>query len=109
MKTAFKAIGVIVTLIAFTWIVSAIELGSFAFWAPRQENVKRNVFEHTQSYVDGKIQDLASYKEQYEKAKDPQDKQIIQNVVRDRYTNFDATTMDNVPELRQFLVQMRGY
>jgi hypothetical protein len=53
----------------------ALDLGGvkwMGFIEPKRQNVQRQVFENTQSYVHGKTQDLAKYYEQYQKADNPE-------------------------------------
>ena len=72
MKNIFKIGGIVVggftALIFFLFLIGVIDLGMFKFFAPKYENVRREVFENTKSYTHGKIQDLAKYKDEYDKA-----------------------------------------
>lgn len=44
------------------------DLFIYRFWAPKMENAKRQVFENTQSYVQGKISYLSTLRMEYEHA-----------------------------------------
>lgn len=107
MKTAFAIIGGIIALILLGWLLQANDYVNFAFWAPKYENARRKTFENTQSYVQGKIQDLSNYKLQYSQAKDNDSKQAIQSVIRSQFANFDINQCPD--ELKPFLQEMRGY
>jgi hypothetical protein len=107
MKTALGVIGGLIAVILLGWILQANNYVNFAFWAPKYENVRRNTFENTQSYVQGKIQDLSNYKLQYSQAKDTDTKQGIQSVIRTQFANFDINQCPE--ELKPFLQEMRGY
>ena len=78
------------------------------FFAPRRENIRREVFEETKSYTHGAISDLAQYFEQYQKATTAEDKETIRAVVKARFAEFDETNI-TVEEIRNFLINMRGY
>ena len=47
----------IVVLLALDFGGNYYGLFSYGFFAPKTENVRRNTFENTQSYIQGKIQD----------------------------------------------------
>ena len=65
---------------------------------PMSENIERETFENTKSYVYGVVQDLAKYKHEWEKS-DKVGKKAIENVVRMRFANFNPNKINN-SELR---------
>ncbi len=107
MKTFLIIVGIIVSLLLIDFLGNYYSLFSFGFFAPKMENVRRNVFEHTQSYVQGKVQDLSNYKLQMDTTKDEGKKAALRFVIRQQFANFD---INNCPEdLRPFLQQVRGF
>lgn len=59
MPRVFAAmIAGLVILYALGFLITGGDLAIYSFWAPKQANAERQVFEHTQSYYDGKIQNL---------------------------------------------------
>ena len=58
MKTVFGVIGAVVGVIALAFCLELGGVAWFGFFEPIKENVRREVFENTKSYVHGKIQDL---------------------------------------------------
>ena len=112
MKDGLKIAGVcLLGLVLLVAIAFALELGGLQwkrFFAPRHENVRREVFEETQSYVHGKIQDLAKYKDEYDGADSPEDKEAIRQLIILRFAELDETRI-KASGLRNFLVRMRGY
>ena len=108
IKVFGMGIGAIVAFIALAFILTLGGLWWKGFFAPKYQNVERKVFEETKSYVHGKNEDLAKYFEEYQKAKSAADRQIIQEFVKMRFSEFKAENI-NSPRLRQFLVAMRGY
>ena len=48
----------LVVLYGIGFLTTGGDLAIYRFWAPKQENAKRQVFENTQSYVEGKIQNI---------------------------------------------------
>ena len=107
-KVAMMVIGGIVGLAVLVFAVGLARLAWMRFFNPREENVRREVFEETKSYQHGKTQDLAKYYEEYHKAESAEDKAAIRSVVKMRFAEFDAEKLHS-PELRGFLREMRGY
>lgn len=70
-------------------------------------DIERNNFKHSKSYVEGKVQDLAQYKREYDRTKDANEKQQILNVVSDQFANFDESQIES-QQLRQFLDKAMG-
>jgi hypothetical protein len=105
MKVAFGIIGSIITIIV---LLFCLELGGvywFGFFAPMKENVRREVFENTKSYVHGKIQDLAKLYREYQSS---DDREALEAVIRSQFAEFDTKHVRS-HELRQFLINVRGY
>ena len=95
-------------LIFVIWFIfELVGLGFFKFFEPKRENVRRDVFENTQSYVHGKTQDLAKYYDEWMEA-DESDKEAIRKLIIMRFAELDAEKIQSLP-LRQFLIKMRRY
>jgi hypothetical protein len=108
MKRLLIAFAISIGALALIFALGVYGLGWNKFFMPRQENIRRETFEHTQSYVQGATQDLAVYFDQYAKATTQEDKETIRQVVVMRFSNLDASLIDNAG-LRQFLTNMRGF
>lgn len=108
MKDKLKIGAYVVLGLVAMFVIGLYWLGWQKFFAPKQANIQREVFEHTQSYVHGAARDLAAYYEQYTKAGTAEDKEAIRQVVIMRFANLDAGLIDN-SGLRSFLTNMRGY
>ena len=107
MKAAGIILGGIVFLILLMFILEYAGLGFTAFFEPKKENIRRNVFEETQSYVQGKNQDLAKdYKEWMETT--PDNRVVIENVVREQFANYKIKNIESVV-LQNWLTKVRGY
>lgn len=72
----------------------------------QHESVQRQKFKQNASYVEGKISDLAKYKREYEKEKDPVAKKSIANLIDEDFANFDVTLIEN-QDLYNFLQEIR--
>jgi len=107
-KITLIAIGVIIGLIALSFAFEALDIVRFGIFEPKRENIKREVFENTKSYVHGVIQDLGKYYEEYQKAETMDDKEVIASVIKMRFAEFDSSKIKSSP-LRQFFINVRGY
>ena len=97
-----------VVLVALMFVTGAINLGYKKVFKPANENVERQVFENTQSYVHGKIQDLAKYKREYDATNDLTERKAIQNIINQQFAQFDSKKIQD-ENLRNFLIKMRGF
>lgn len=91
MKTG-KVIGitflVIVGLIGLSWGGTALGLLHMKVFEPKRQNIQREVFENTQSYVEGKRQEsIKDYKEWLQA--DDDSKRALENLAAHKYANFD--------------------
>jgi len=94
-----------VLILAF--VMGLYGLGWKKFFKPKEENIDRQVFEQTQSFVHGKIQDLARYYDEYNRAEEDEKEAIRQTIII-RFAEFDESKVSSM-KLRQFLITMRGY
>ena len=102
------AIIALILIIALSVGLGLLQLEWMKFFNPKKENIRREVYEQTQSYTHGKAQELAKYYEEYTKADSIEDKKVVQNMVQFKFAEFDASTL-NSQQLKTFLSNMRGY
>lgn len=100
-------VSVLVGVLLLSFIMGLFGLGWMKFFNPRKENIRREVFEQTQSYVHGKIQDLAKYHDEYRQGNE-NDKECIRQLIIVRFAEFDESKIKST-NLRNFLKRMRGY
>lgn len=111
MRTGKIVVLSILVLAILTVLAFGLELGGLKwrkYFKPKYAEIEREVFEETKSYVHGKVQDLAKYFEEYQKAKTLEEKEIIVNLIKMRFAEFDADNVRNT-QLRRFLINVRGY
>ena len=94
--------------IAFMILLCALDLGMGYFGVLRtktvvksQQNASREVFEQTQSYVEGKRQELVKLHHDWAKS-DSDGKKDIEATVRVSFANFDQSKIED-PEMCSFL------
>lgn len=102
-----KGIMIFVGLIVLVFVLELAGLGFFKFFEPKREDIRREIFENTKSFVHGKIQQLSKYHNEYRKA-DDSTRLTLETIIRLEFAEFDETKIDAVG-LRRFLTQIRGY
>lgn len=92
MKEFFGFILIIVILGALEFGVRITILAVNKAISPMEENVKREVFEETKAYNEGKTQQLAKLRSEFMKAKGKNDKvamKAIGSSVRHQFADYD--------------------
>ena len=104
-----KTTGIIALWVAllFTVIfaVNTFQIFGIKLWGVDRSNAQRQVFEQSQSYVEGKRQELIKYHHQW-LLSTPAEKASIEFVIRPSFANFDDTNIEDF-ELRNFLVEIK--
>jgi hypothetical protein len=107
MKVKYFFIGLLV-LICIIALAFTLELGSLSwkrFFAPRHENVKREVFLNTRSYNEAKLQELLKMRKEYLLAKDETEKEVLASTIRHTFAEYDESKLPE--DLRRFLYQIK--
>lgn len=106
-KTAMSVLGAIVAFVAVVALILGLSFGGRyvgqefdRFFNPREENIRREVFEQTKSYNEAKEQELIKYKFEYETG-DDQTKKAIASAVRHAFADYNDEELD--PELQNFV------
>ncbi len=89
-----------------SFLATGGDLAIYRFWAPKQENAKREVFENTQSYVQGKTEYLSRLRYQYQTLPEGSQKAALRTLILS-----EASTVDNnkLPaDLQLFIQQLKG-
>ncbi len=103
----------IITFLTITILILAglfgleyLGLFNYKFFEPKYENVRRQVFENTQSYVEGKRQEIIKYKLEYERAKTKQEKEAIRYTILETTANLNLNLLS--PDLKYFILKLRN-
>src|ERR1700676_5302823 len=89
---------VLVILIGFYglgFVATGGDLAIYRFWAPKQENAKRVVFENTQSYIQGKQEYLSRLEFQYKTADNDTQKAALKTMILDESSTVDMSQMSS--------------
>jgi hypothetical protein len=115
MKIFGIIVGGVLGLIMLIVILGAMGLGGRyinmkveAWFAPREQNIQREVFENTKSYNEGKEQELVKYKFEYDKARGKDDvgtMRAVESAVRHSFADYEDDRLS--PELQEFVRQCK--
>jgi hypothetical protein len=78
----------------------------YKYWAPKNEVVRRHVFEQTPSYVKGMVQELQNMQFQYEQADDAH-KAALADLILHRAAGFNLEDPDVPADLRAFVQKLK--
>lgn len=110
--TGIKVLGAMLAFVLFVYILGFLATGGdlaiYRFWAPKQEAARREVFVQTQSYVQGKIGNIARMRVEYESAgaDDQAHKQALRTMI---LTEASQISPDQLPpDQRAFVASLKG-
>lgn len=107
MKVTLTVIGCLLVVALFAFVIRGVSVGNYAFWAPIEQNVRRDVFENTNSYNRGKIQELSKYRIEYIRSETREEKDAISGVIRIQFADYPAERIED-RQLRSFLITIQG-
>jgi len=109
MKDYFRFVAIvlliILTLGLFGFAGNLLGFFSFAFFAPKVEQVRYNTFKNGQAYNDGMMHDLEDVKMEYNNAT-PDQKVMLRAIALRRLSVYDTNRLP--PDLQQFSLQLQG-
>ncbi len=105
MKAAGIVIGALVAILALSWVFTGNDFFLYKYFAPKQEAVRRQVYEQTKSYHQGSVQRLGTLCMQVD-ATDDAHKDLINDVIASEFAEWDA--VDVPAHLRGCLKAARG-
>jgi hypothetical protein len=100
IKIAGAILGIFLFIAALAFGLNAVGFINYSFWAPKQEQVRREVFENTKSYRDGLRRDFDNLYLSYETEKDPDARAAVLSIIRHRAEGVDPDLLpDNIRNL----------
>ena len=88
MKQIIAILVIIISFIAIIFIANEFEIFGTRFWGVRKANAEREVFEQSQSYVQGKRQALIKYHHEW-LTSDSSSRKAIEGTIRMEFASFD--------------------
>lgn len=95
---------VFVVCLGLAWAVQGNEFFLYRYFGPKQEGVRREVFEQTKSYRQGMIQELQNMQFDYVKA-DLEHKEALASLILHRAADFPEEDMP--ADLRTFIQELK--
>jgi hypothetical protein len=105
MKNIFL---LILCFVGFLLLIAGLDYSGLmwqSFIGPKRQNIRRQIFEQTKSYNEGKTQDLIRYRMEYLQAKTSEEKEVIASTIRHMLADYDEYKLP--VELRQFLTKIK--
>lgn len=102
MKYILITIGTVAAAFALIFILNGVGFINYQFWAPKMENVRREVFTNTRSYNEGKVQDLVKYRLEYLREEDPAAKEAIRSTILMMFGDYPR---DRLPKQLAYFLQ----
>ena len=91
--------------LAMDWVVEGNQFLLYRFFVPKQEGVRREVFEQTKSYNEGMKQELQNMMYEHARTPDKNAKAAMASVILHRVSEIDE---DKLPsDLRAFVSDLR--
>lgn len=104
MKVIGWVLGITAGLALLIGLAFALELGGLSwkrFFAPKHEDVRREVFKATRSYNEAKLQELIRYRLEYLRATNETEKAALASTIRHTFAEYDESKLPS--ELATFL------
>jgi len=97
----------LVVVMALGWVVQGNDFFMYKFWAPKQEQVRRQVFEQTRSFNQSMVQELENMEAEYVREKDPQAKAALASIILHRASGYNLEDPIVPPDLRSFIAKLK--
>lgn len=97
-------IGGIIILLTLIWTFQGNDFFMYKFFAPKYEEVRREVFENTPSYKWGMIQELQNMQFKYEQAI-PEQKGALKAIILQRANQYGIDRLP--PDLHTFVLSLK--
>ena len=105
MRNVLIGFGLLVAVLAVTWIAQGNDFFMFKVFAPRYEATRRQVFEQSKAYNQGLAQELDGEFMDYQRA-DASGKQAIATVALHQVADYDTAKLP--AHLRSWIDGLRG-
>lgn len=92
-------------LMGLGWAFQGNSFFMYRYFAPKQEAVRRDVFEQSKAYQQGMVQELQNMQFEYAKAT-PSQQAALASIILHRAADFDENEMP--ADLRAFVQQLRN-
>jgi hypothetical protein len=105
MRDLGLGIAAVLAILALTWVFQGNSFFLYKYFAPKQEQVRREVFEQSKAYNQGMQQELSAMRFEYIRAA-PEHRAALASVILHRTADYDEGLL--TADLRTFLAQLRS-
>ena len=95
-----------IAIMALGWIAQGNDFLLFKFFAPRQEAVRREVFEQSKAYNQGMIQEILAYQAKYVTAA-PEQKEALATIILHMTADYNMDDSRVPADLRNFIHELK--
>lgn len=106
MKVAGAVIGVLVAVLAFTWVVQGNDFFMYKYFGPKYEQQRREIFEQSRAFNQGMVQELQNMQFEYVKAA-PEQKEALASIILHRSSGYNLNDPIVPADLRSFIEQLK--
>ena len=106
-KAIVAGVGAIVVILALGWVVMGNEFFLYQYFAPKQEAVRRQVFETSRAFNQGMVQELQNMQFDYVKTTDPAAKAALASVILHRASGYNLDDPIVPADLRSFIAKLK--
>lgn len=106
MKVVGAVIGVLVGIVALTWMVQGNDFFMYKYFGPKYEQQRREIFEQSRAFNQGMVQELQNMQFNYVKAT-PEQKDALASIILHRSSGYNLEDSIVPGDLRSFVEQLR--
>ena len=107
LKGIAAGVGVLVAILALSWVLMGNEFFLYKYFAPKQEAVRRQVFEQSRAFNQGMVQELQNMQFEYVKQVDPAAKVALASVILHRASGYNLDDPIVPADLRSFIAKLK--
>jgi hypothetical protein len=107
IKGILAGVGGLLLVFALGWAVQGNGFFMYKYFAPKQEAVRREVFENSRAFNQGMVQELQNMQFDYVKEKDPKAKEALASIILHRASGYNLDDSIVPADLRSFVNQLK--
>lgn len=105
MKVFFSFIGITIAILGLSWVFTGNDFFLYKYFAPKEESVRRQVFEQSKAYNQGMVQELQNMQFEYLRTTDQKSKDAMASIILHRAADYDQDQLP--PDLRSFIQSLK--
>ena len=101
------AVLLVVVVISLAWLLQGSNFFMYKFFAPKQEAVRRQVFENSRAFNQGMVQELQNMQFDYTKEKDANARAALASIILHRASGYNLDDLIVPADLRSFITDLK--